>query len=147
MLISYVLLALAMGAVMSVYVPMVARSAQIMGAAPMGNVPFFFIAFLSSVAIAVASGSRTAEFQKALSLPVWLYAAGVMSAMMIIATSFLVPRIGIGPMFVFLVAGQVLAGMAFGYMGIFGIAAQPLTIGKIAGAVMVIAGVYLVTFK
>lgn len=132
---------------MSIYIPMISRSAQIIGAAPMGNVPFFFVAFISSVVIAFATGAKAEMFQRTLSLPLWLYAAGLMSAGMIIGTSYLVPRIGIGPMFVLLVSGQVLAGMAFGYFGLFGAAPSPLTFGKIVGAFMVIGGVALVTFK
>ena len=44
-----------------------------------------------------------------------------------------------------LVAGQVLAGMVFGQLGLFGMAASPLTIAKMGGAALVVAGVYLVT--
>ncbi len=70
-----------------------------------------------------------------------------MSAGMIIGSSYLVPRIGIGAFFVLLVSGQVLAGMVFGQFGLFGVAPSPLTLGKISGALMVIGGVWLVTFK
>jgi transporter family-2 protein len=48
---------------------------------------------------------------------------------------------------VLLVSGQVLAGLVFGYLGLFGVAATSLTFGKIAGAVMVILGVWLATYK
>lgn len=140
-------LALAMGAIISIYLPMITRTAQLLQSGPMANVPFFFVAFVSSVIIALATGSRAADFARTATLPPWLLTAGIMSAGMIIGSSFLVPRIGIGPFFVLLVSGQVLAGMVFGYFGLFGVTATPLTIGKIAGAAMVIAGVWLVTFK
>ena len=52
------LLAIVMGAVMSIYVPMISQSAKVMGAAVMGNVPFFFVAFLTSVIVAVANGDK-----------------------------------------------------------------------------------------
>lgn len=136
-----------MGAIISIYLPMVSRSAQIMGSPTMGNVPFFAVAFLSSVAIALASGQGRAAFAKSLTLPPALYLAGVASAAMVIGSSFLVPRIGIGAMFVLLVAGQVLAGLVFGQFGLFGAPQTPLTPGKLAGAAMVVAGVWLVTFR
>lgn len=140
-------LALATGAFMSIYLPMISQTARIMGSGPMANVPFFLIAFLSSVVIAFASGNRMVDFAKIPTLPPLLLTAGIMSAGMIISSSFLIPRIGIGSFFVLLVSGQVLAGMVFGYFGLFGIAASPMTIGKIAGSIMVIGGVWLVTFK
>ncbi len=113
----------------------------------MANVPFFAVALVSSIVIAVASGNRTEQFQKIETLPVWLLTAGVMSAAMIIGSSYLIPKIGIGAFFVLLVSGQVLAGMVFGYFGLFGVPANPLSTGKLLGALLVIAGVYLVTFK
>lgn len=140
-------LALLMGAIISIYLPMISQSAKILGSGPMANVPFFAIALISSIAIAVATGSRTEQFQKIAGLPIWLLTAGVMSAGMIIGSSFLIPKIGIGAFFVLLVSGQVLAGMVFGYFGLFGVPASALTVGKISGALLVVAGTYLVTFK
>jgi transporter family-2 protein len=76
-----------------------------------------------------------------------LLSAGIMSAGLIIGSSFLIPRLGLGIFFVLLVSGQVLAGMVFGQLGLFGVAPSPMTAAKLAGAAMVIAGVYLVTMK
>ena len=140
-------LALLMGAIISLYLPMISQTAKILGSGPMANVPFFAIALVSSVAIAIGTGSRGTDFQKISTLPLWLLTAGVMSAGMIIGSSYLIPKIGIGAFFVLLVSGQVLAGMIFGYFGLFGVPATALTFGKILGALFVIAGVYLVTFR
>ncbi|WP_420396552.1 DMT family transporter [Nioella sp.] len=140
-------LSLLMGAIISIYLPMITQTARILGSGPMANVPFFAIALISSVIIAIASGSRMEQFRSIGTLPLWLLTAGVMSAGMIIGSSFLIPRIGIGAFFVLLVSGQVLAGLVFGYFGLFGVPASDLTIGKVLGAVLVIGGVYLVTFR
>ncbi len=140
-------LALLMGAIISIYLPMISQTARILGSGPMANVPFFAIGLLTSIVVAIASGARVEQFQRIGTIPLWLLTAGIMSAAMIIGSSFLVPRIGIGAFFVLLVSGQVLAGLLFGYFGLFGVPATPLSIGKIAGAACVIAGVYLVTFR
>lgn len=147
MSIPLILLAMAMGAIISIYLPMITQTAKLMGNAPMANVPFFAIAFVASVIIAKVTGSRAADFAKIGSLPVWLLSAGIMSAGMIIGSSFLVPKIGIGAFFVLLVSGQVLAAMVFGQFGLFGAPASELTLGKVSGALFVIGGVYLVTYK
>ena len=147
MTIQLILLALAMGAMISIYLPMITRMAGLLGSAPMANVPFFAVAFLCSVAIALVSGGRATDFGKIGSLPPWLFLSGVMSAGMIIGSSYLIPRIGIGAFFVLLVSGQVLAGLVFGQLGLFGVPASALTFGKLAGAAMVVGGVWLVTFR
>lgn len=147
MAIPMILMALAMGAIISIYLPMVTQTAKLLGSGPMANVPFFAVAFVTSLAIALASGARGAAFQKIGAIPPLLLTAGAMSAAMIIGSSYLIPKIGIGTFFVLLVSGQVLAGMIFGYFGLFGVPASALTFGKIAGAAMVIGGVWLVTFR
>jgi transporter family-2 protein len=147
MTIPLILLALALGAIVSIYFPMIAQSARILGSGPLANVPFFGIAFVSSIVIAMATGSRLSDVQKFGAIPLWLLSAGIMSAGLIIGSSFLIPRLGLGIFFVLLVSGQVLAGMVFGQLGLFGVAPSPMTAAKLAGAAMVIAGVYLVTMK
>ena len=137
-------LGLTLGAIVAIYFPMIAKSAQVLGSAPLANVPFFGIAFASSVIIALATGSRLSDFGKFSQIPPVLLSAGVMSAGLIIGSSFLIPKIGVGAFMVLLVAGQILAGLAFGQIGIFGIESQPLTFAKIAGAGLVVAGVFLV---
>ena len=47
-------LGLTLGAIVAIYFPMIAKSAQVLGSAPLANVPFFGIAFVSSVIIALA---------------------------------------------------------------------------------------------
>ena len=145
MIIQNLALGLSLGAIVAIYFPMIAKSAQVLGSGPLANVPFFGIAFAASVVIAFASGARLADFGKFTQIPPVLLSAGVMSAGLIIGSSFLIPKIGLGAFIVLLVAGQILAGLIFGQLGIFGIEPQQLTLAKVAGGVMVIAGVYLVS--
>lgn len=140
-------LALAMGAIISIYLPMIAQSARYLGMGPMANVPFFAVALISSVIIALGAGARAAEFAKIGTIPPLLLTAGVMSAAMIIGSTYLVPRLGIGVFFVLMVSGQVIASMVFGHFGLFGVPATDPSVGKFAGAALVVVGVWLVTFK
>lgn len=141
------ILALSLGAMVSIYFPMVAQSARILGSGPLANVPFFAMALVTSIGIAIATGSRAEGFVRTTQLPAWLFAAGIMSAGLIIGSSYLIPRIGLGAFFVLMVSGQILASMAFGLFGLFGVPETPLTLSKVAGAAMVIGGVYLTSFK
>lgn len=143
----FILLGLCLGALMSIYVPLIAQTARLLGSGPLANVPFFFIAFVSSIVIALATGSRAGDFSKITSLPIWPLTAGIMSAGLIIGTSFLIPKIGLSTLFVLLVSGQVIASMVFGQLGLFGAPQTTITLGKILGAALVIGGVWLTTFR
>ena len=77
------LLALGMGAAISIYLPMISQSARILGAPVLGNVPFFAIAFLSSVVLVFVTGHKLPTMAKLAEVPAWLFIAGVVSALMI----------------------------------------------------------------
>jgi len=143
----HILLAMLMGAAISIYLPMISQSARIMGAPVMGNVPFFAVALVSSVVLAFASGVRVSDFSKVFSVPSWMFLAGVVSAVMIVGSSYLVPRIGTGALFVMLVTGQIIFGVIINQYGLLGVPVQPITLMKLFGVVMVIAGAAIVTFS
>lgn len=141
-----VLLAVVLGATTAIYVPMIAQSARIMGAPVMGNVPFFAVAFLSSVVIAFATGARLSDFARVASLPTWMFVAGIFGAVMIVGTSYLIPRIGTGTMFVGIVTGQIVLGLLIDQFGFLNLPVQPITLIRALGAAMVIGGAAIVTF-
>lgn len=147
MTITLVVFALLMGALISVYLPMISQTANILKSAPLANVPFFGIAFVSSILISLFSGSKTDDFLSISSLPLWLLSAGILSAFMVLGSSYLVPKIGISAFFVLVVSGQIITGMIFSSFGLLGAPISPLSLGKLVGLVMVILGACLVTYK
>lgn len=140
------ILAVAMGAAISIYVPMISISARIMGAPAMGNVPFFFIAFVASMVIAATSTDLGTGLGKMGDVPKWMFIAGVVSALMIMGTSYLIPRIGTAALFVLMVAGQIIVAAVINQFGLLGVPAQPITPVKFAGSAAVLIGAVLVSF-
>ncbi|MCB2137550.1 MAG: DMT family transporter [Rhodobacteraceae bacterium] len=140
------ILAMAMGAAISIYLPMIAQSARILGAPILGNVPFFGIAFATSILLALGSGHRLPGPAKLAEVPAWLFLAGIVSALMIVGSSYLVPRIGTGALFVLLVAGQIIIGAVINQYGLLGVPAQAISAPKLAGTLLVLAGAVLVSF-
>ncbi len=65
---------------------------------------------------------------------------------MIVGSSYLVPQIGTGAFFVLLVAGQILFGALINQFGLLGVPVQPITMLKLLGIVMAIAGAAIVSF-
>ena len=140
------LIALGMGAAISIYLPMISQSARILGAPVLGNVPFFAIAFLSSVVLVFVTGHKLPTMAKLAEVPAWLFIAGVVSALMIFGSSYLVPRIGTGALFVLLVAGQIIIGAVINHYGLLGVPEQSISTVKFSGTVLVLAGAVLVSF-
>lgn len=77
------------------------------------------------------------------SAPWWAWGAGALGALFI-ATSIIVgPVIGGATFLALLVAGQMFAALAIDHYGIIGFPVRTIDVWRIAGAILVIAGVFL----
>ncbi len=146
MTVAYFFLAVVMGAAVSIYIPMASQTSKIMGSPILGNVPFFAVAFASSIVIAVSSGYRPVDLERIRNVPLWLLLSGAVSAVMIIGASFLVPRIGAGAFFILLVTGQIVLGAFISQFGLFDVPQQPISLTRVVGILCVIVGAVLVSF-
>lgn len=138
--------ALAIGASFSIYLPMLSQTGRIVGSPALANVPFFLIGATVS-AIAFLLTARPSAVTRFVDVPPWLFLAGVVSGIVIVGTTALIPRIGPGVFFVLIVAGQVVMGAIVSHFGVLGSPLDPLTLKKLAGMVLVIGGAYLVAVR
>ncbi|MDX3924922.1 MAG: DMT family transporter [Shinella sp.] len=77
----------------------------------------------------------------------WLYlAGGCLGAFYVTTAIFLTPRIGAAAVMAFAVSGQLLAGLLIDRSGFLGVAVREITTGRIAGAVLLIAGALMIRF-
>lgn len=72
------------------------------------------------------------------------WAAGVFGVIYIVLSIMLIPRLGAATVLALLVAGQLLAAIAFDHFGVFGLEKHPVDAYRAAGAVLLIAGVMLI---
>jgi len=75
----------------------------------------------------------------------WTFiAGGCLGTVYVTSSILLTPRIGAAAVMGLSVAGQLLAGMAVDRAGFMGIAVREISLGRIAGAVLLVAGVLLI---
>ena len=140
----FIVVALLMGAMMSVYLPMNSSVSRHLGSAAAASITFFAIALITTIVFAILRGEHTA-LARIGNVPVYLYLSGFLSAFMIIGTTFLIPHLGARRFFVLLVSGQVLMAIVVSHFGLLASAQDPITLRKLFGAALVIAGVFLST--
>ncbi len=75
--------------------------------------------------------------------PWWAWGAGLLGAIFITASTVFGPLIGGATFLALLVAGQMIAALAIDHYGVLGFPMRPLDGWRIAGAVLVVAGVLL----
>lgn len=77
-------------------------------------------------------------------LPWYAWMGGLYGAVFVTVAAFAAPRIGVGALLTAMVAGQLVMAVALDHSGALGLPRQPISGGRLAGLLMVIAGVALV---
>ena len=103
------------------------------------------VSALIMLVVATWMSGRLPVFAGLAGLPVWLpVAGGLMGAIFVTTSLFLVPRIGVGAVFAFVIAGQVIGAAVIDHFGLLGVATRELTAGRLAGFGMVAVGAIMV---
>ncbi|WP_153799297.1 DMT family transporter [Foetidibacter luteolus] len=139
------LLMLLIGVVLTLHLAMNAQVGAILKNAKMGNAIFWTIGGVAALLIG-ATGWDSSVFDRIKHVPLWLLTAGVMGAALVFGIAWVIPKIGAGPAFVLMIAGQVVTGMLFSHFGMLGSPVEPVSYVKITGALLLVAGACIVTF-
>ena len=76
-------------------------------------------------------------------VPWYTLGAGFFGLGVIAAISFMIPRIGVAPALIILLAGQLVMGAVLDHFGWLGLAPRPLDAARVLGLAVVLAGVWL----
>ena len=139
---TFVFVALLMGIIVAIYLPMNSSVARYLGSSIAATVIFFVVALITSIFIFIFFGEYD-SIPKVGAIPPYLYLPGVIAAFMILVTTFLIPKIGARTFFILLVSGQILMAIIVSHFGILESPKDPITLKKILGATLVIAGAFL----
>jgi transporter family-2 protein len=135
------------GAFVTTQAPINAELARGLGA-PVAAAATSFLAgaiILAFVTAAVTQASGTTLNWRA--PPLWLFVVGgALGAAFVTSGIILIPRMGAAATMAFIVAGQLLAGMLLDRIGFLGMAVREITLGRVAGALMLLAGALLIRF-
>jgi transporter family-2 protein len=139
------LLGILSGAFIAIQAPINSQLARGLGL-PVAAAAFSFLSgaiVLGVISIAVTRFDGVALDWKA-PAP-WLFVAGgILGGAYVTISTLLIPRIGAAALMAFLVAGQLLAGMLLDRIGFLGMAVREISLGRIAGAVLLLGGALLV---
>ncbi|SEI52476.1 transporter family-2 protein [Dyadobacter sp. SG02] len=139
-------LMLLIGVVLSLHLSMNAQVGAIIKNPKVANAVFWVIGALTAVCVGLVSFepealSRTRE------VPWWLLTAGAIGALLVFGIAWTMPQIGAGAAFVLMIAGQVITGMLMSHYGLLGSPVQPVTLTKLAGVALLLAGVAVFVYS
>ncbi|HWU73528.1 MAG TPA: DMT family transporter, partial [Sphingomonas sp.] len=76
--------------------------------------------------------------------PAWAWAGGFYGACFVAAMAYAAPRLGLATTLTIAIATQLATALVLDHFGLLGLKVAPISLGKIAGVVLVLAGVVLV---
>jgi transporter family-2 protein len=94
------------------------------------------------IAVALGRGSLSGLAQVG-AAPWWAWGAGILGGLYITSSAAFGPMLGGATFLALVVAGQMLAALALDHYGLLGFPVRPLDAMRVGGAVLVIAGMFL----
>lgn len=136
------LVALVAGIGVAVQSPSNAALARSTGSVWLAALWSFAIGTATLLAIwAVADRTPIASVRAA---PWWTWLGGFYGAWFVAAFAFATPRLGLAVALTVAVAAQLAAALVIDHFGLLGLARAPVSAGRVAGLLLVLAGVVLV---
>jgi len=139
-------LMLLIGFVLTLHLAMNAQVGALVKNPRMGNALFWTIGAVTAILIGL-TGWDSAFFSNLKQVPLWLLTAGIMGGALVFGIAWTMPQLGAGTAFVLMIAGQVISGMLFSHFGLLGSPVEPVSMMKILGVVLLVAGAAIVTLS
>jgi transporter family-2 protein len=143
----YLLLALATGAGVAVMAVFNARLGGLLGGPFWAAVVQFLVALSTVLLVALATRQPapiTTGFHGA---PWWVWLGGVFSATFIVVSTFLTPRLGVAVTLATIIVGQLSAALVVDHFGLFGGPVVRVSLTRVAGVALLLAGITLMRWK
>jgi len=139
------LLGVIAGACIAVQAPINAQLGRDIGL-PVAAAAISFLAGSVALVIATIVVTRAQGISLAWAAPApWLYfAGGLLGTVYVTSSILLTPKIGAAAVMALSVGGQLLAGIVLDRIGFLNLAVREISLGRIAGAVLLVAGVVMI---
>lgn len=133
-----------LGVVLAVHLAMNGKVGSVLGNPRVGNALFWCIGAVAAILIG-ASGWQSGALAPLRQVHPLLLTAGAIGACLVFAIAWLIPEVGAGPVMITLLVGQIVGGLVLSHFGWLGSPIQPITLLKVVGVAVMIAGTILAT--
>jgi transporter family-2 protein len=137
------LLVLIAGGMIALQAPTNAMLARAGGSPVLAALISFAVGTIGLLLVWLASGNRPGTSAFA-GLPWYAWIGGLYGALFVAVAAYAAPKIGLASLITIGIAGQIVMALILDQLGALGLPREPINIGRIAGALLVVAGVVLV---
>ena len=139
----YILLAIVAGALGGIHLPINGALGERIQSPLVATFAFYGVAFGVVCAVSLAFAPKGA-FAALAAAPRWYLLAGVISAVVVGTSTYLIPRLGAVGLFVVFVTAQLGVRMLLSHFGWLGSPVSPISSLKILGSALLLIGAVLV---
>lgn len=140
----FMLLALVAGAMMPTQAAINNRLAVAVESPVLAAFISFVVGTLALLVYVVASGTPFGNIVSAKEAPPIVWIGGLLGAFFVTAAVVLVPRLGVAMTFSLIIAGQMLVTLVIDHFGLLGVPVKEVSLARIAGILLITAGVVLI---
>jgi bacterial/archaeal transporter family-2 protein len=116
----------------------------VLGSAAWSGFMSYFVGVVCMMALALLLRDPIPSAATAARIPWFEWSGGLFGAIFIGLAIFLIPKLGAATFFVLLVAGQMFGSIVFDHFGLMGVPVHPVSVVRIAGAMLLVGGVVLI---
>lgn len=139
-------LAFLAGVSLAVQAPINAMTSSRLGH-PLGAATLsFVVGTICLVAVTLLTARSQIDWSKLVGMPPLLWLGGVLGVAYITIAILLTPVIGVGALLALVIAGQITTSLLLDHYGLLGLVGHEITMGRVAGALLVIVGAVMVRF-
>ena len=135
-----ILIGLAGGVAVGMQSPMASMLTQRLGIFESVFIVHIGGAIIALIPLLIYSGGKLSQWR---SVPWYTLGAGIFGLVVIIAISYMIPRVGVAAAITTVVAGQVLSGAVIDHFGLLEAHIRPMDLTRVIGLAVVLFGVWL----
>lgn len=138
-----ILLVFIAGAMVAIQAPTNAMLAKAGGSPVLAALISFAVGTTALLGVWLMSGNRPGASAFA-GLPWYAWLGGLYGAVFVAVAAYAAPKIGVAALVTIGIAGQIAMALRLDHVGAMGLTREPINVGKVLGALLVVAGVVLV---
>lgn len=140
----YLLIALLAGAMMPTQAATNNKMAAFVDSPVLSALISFGVGTVALFVYVILSGVPLSNIANAKDAPAIAWVGGLLGAFFVAAAVSLVPRLGVAMTFSLIIAGQMLVTLVIDHFGLLGVPVKEISVARIAGILLITAGVILI---
>ena len=142
---TYIIIALAAGAVLPMQAAVNAQLRYVVGSSLLAALVSFGVGTAALLLYAAFARLPLPDGRAALQAPWWAWSGGLLGAFYVLTAILVAPRLGTAALMGLALSGQLIAALVLDHYGLLGLSVHPLSLWRVVGTILLLAGVALIT--